>query len=84
MIVKRGEEKITGDELYLVLEKDEKEIQDPLEKDENLVRMSRNVIYKKPGYNLLADILEIDLITKNIRIYMMDEYKKVIATSEIK
>ena len=84
VIVKRGEEKITGDELYLVLEKDEKEIQDPLEKDENLVRMSRNVIYKKPGYNLLADILEIDLITKNIRIYMMDEYKKVIATSEIK
>ena len=84
VIVERGEEKITSDELYLVLEKDEKEIQDLIEKDENLVRMSRNVIYKKPGYNLLADILEIDLITKNIRIYMMDEYKKVIATSEIK
>lgn len=84
VIVERGDEKITGDELYLVLEKDEKEIQDSIEKDENLVRMSRNVIYKKPGYNLLADILEIDLITKNIRIYMMDEYKKVIATSEIK
>ena len=84
VIVKRGEEKITGDELYLVLEKDEKEIQDPLEKDENLVRMSRNVVYKKPGYNLSADILEIDLITKNIKIYMMNEYRKVIATREIK
>ena len=84
VIVKRGEEKITGDELYLVLEKDEKEIQDPIKKDENLVRMTRNVIYKKPGYNLSADILEIDLITKNIRIYMMNKYKKVIATSEIK
>ena len=84
VIVKRGEEKITGDELYLVLEKDEKEIQDSIEKDENLVRMSRNVIYLKPGYNLSADILEIDLITKNIRIYMMNEYKKVIAISEIK
>ena len=84
VVVERRDEKITGDELYLVLEKDEKEIQDPLEKDENLVRMSRNVIYKKPGYNLLADILEIDLITKNIRIYMMNEYKKVIAISEIK
>ena len=84
VIVKRGEEKITGDELYLVLEKDEKEIQDPIKKDENLVRMTRNVIYKKPGYNLSADILEIDLITKNIRIYMMNEYKKVIAISEIK
>jgi hypothetical protein len=84
VIVERGEEKITGDELYLVLEKDEKEIQDPIKKDENLVRMTRNVIYKKPGYNLSADILEIDLITKNIRIYMMNEYKKVIAISEIK
>ena len=84
VIVERGDEKITGDELYLVLEKDEKEIQDSIEKDENLVRMSRNVIYLKPGYNLSADILEIDLITKNIRIYMMNEYKKVIAISEIK
>ena len=84
VVVERGDEKITGDELYLVLEKDEKKIQDPIEIDENLVRMSRNVIYQKPGYNLSADILEIDLITKNIRIYMMNKYKKVIATSEIK
>ena len=84
VIVKRSEEKITGDELYLVLERDELESQDLRKKDENLVRMSRNVVYKKPGYNLSADILEIDLITKNIRIYMMNKYKKVIATSEIK
>ena len=84
VIVQREEEKITGNELYLVLERDEKEAQDLTGKDENLIRMSRNVIYKKPGYNLSADILEIDLITKNIKIYMMNEYKKVIATSEIK
>ena len=84
VIVEREEEKITGNELYLVLERDEKEAQDLTGKDENLIRMSRNVIYKKPGYNLSADILEIDLITKNIKIYMMNEYKKVIATSEIK
>ena len=84
VIVEREEEKITGDELYLILERDEKEPQDLIGKDENLVRMSRNVIYKKPGHNLSADILEIDLITKNIKIYMMNEYKKVIATSEIK
>ena len=84
VIVERGDEKITGDELYLVLERDKKEIQNLIEKDENLVRMSRNVLYKKPGYNLSADILEIDLITKNIKIYMIDEYKKVIAKSEIK
>ena len=84
VIVERGDEKITGDELYLVLERDKKEIQNLIEKDENLVRMSRNVLYKKPGYNLSADILEIDLITKNIKIYMIDEYKQVIAKSEIK
>ena len=84
VIVKRSEEKITGDELYLVLERDELESQDLRKKDENLVRMSRNVVYKKPGYNLSADVLEIDLITKNIRIYMMNKYKKVIATREIK
>ena len=84
VIVERREEKITGDELYLVLERTEKDIQDLIKKDENLVRMSRNVVYKKPGYNLSADVLEIDLITKNIKIYMMNEYKKVIATREIK
>tara|TARA_Y100000741_G_scaffold204537_1_gene155535 strand:+ start:405 stop:1037 length:633 start_codon:yes stop_codon:yes gene_type:complete len=84
VIVERGEEIITSDELYLVLETVKDEVQELIEKDENLVRMSRNVVYKKPGYNLSADILEIDLITKNIKIYMMNEYKKVIATSEIR
>ena len=84
VIVERGVEKINGDELYLVLEIDEKKAQDITKKDENLVRMSRNIVYKKPGYNLSADILEIDLITKNIKIYMINENKKVIATSEIK
>ena len=84
MIVKRGDEKITGDELYLILEKEEIEGQAKRGSDENLIRMSRNVLYKKPGYNLSADILEVDLITKNIKIYMIDKYKKVLATSEIK
>ncbi len=83
VIVKRGKEKITSDELYLILEKDEKD-QNSDKKDENLIRLSRNVFYEKPGYKLSADILEIDLITKNINIYMMDKNKKIYATSEIK
>ncbi len=83
VIVKRGEEKITSDELYLILEKDEKD-QNSDKKDENLIRLSRNVFYEKPGYKLSADILEIDLITKNINIYMIDKNKKIYATSEIK
>lgn len=82
--VKRGEETITGDELYLVLDQDDKIIQNAEKKDENIIRISRNVYYERPGYNLEADIVEVDLITKNIKIYMLDKYKKVIATSEIK
>ena len=84
VIVKRKDEKITGDELYLVLEKDEIEKLNENKNDENIIRMSRNIVYKKPGYDLSADILEIDLITKNIKIYMLDKNKKVFATSEIK
>ena len=80
VIVKRVDEKITGDELYLILEKEEIEGQAKRDSEENLIRMSRNVLYKKPGYNLSADILEVDLITKNIKIYMIDKNQKIKAT----
>ena len=50
-------------------------------KDENLLRMSQNVFYKKPGYTLKADIIEIDLITKNSKIYMNTDTKKVVGTT---
>ena len=40
--------------------------------------MTGNVFFEKPGYNLKTDIVEIDLITKNSKIYMKDELKKVI------
>jgi hypothetical protein len=86
VIVKKKDETITGDELYLILEQEQEEdiTQSSENKDENIIRISRNVLYKKPGYSLSADILEIDLITKNIKIYMMDKYNKVIAKSGIK
>ena len=80
----KGEEIITGDELYLVLDRDQIEIQKNPSLYENLIRITRNVVYKKPGYTLEADILEIDLITKNIKIYMLDDLKKVNAKSKIK
>ncbi len=82
--VKKSEEIITGDELYLALEHDDTTSQDMEKKEENILRMSRNVFYKKPGYTLSADILEIDLITKNIKIYMIDKYKKVLAQKKFK
>ena len=81
--VKKNNEKITGDELYLVLENNNKEILDKPNVEENLIRISYNVIYKKPGYSLKADILELDLITKNIKIYMLNEKQKILAKSII-
>ena len=81
--VKRDEEIITGDELYLVLDKKKKDDDNAII-EENIIRISNNVFYKKPGYNLKADILELDLISKNIKIYMIDKQKKVLAKSIIK
>ena len=79
--VKRDKEIITGDELYLVLENKDKKILNKTDKEENLIRISYNVMYKKPGYSLKADILELDLITKNIKIYMLNEKQKILAKS---
>ena len=84
VIVKKIDEVVTGAELYLVLEEKVDKTLKSNQQDKNLIRVSRNVFYTKPGYTLSADILEIDLITKNIKIYMTDKYKKVIATTQIK
>lgn len=75
--ITRNNEIITGEELYLILDKKI----DEDKKDENLLRMSQNVFYKKPGYTLKADIIEIDLITKNSKIYMNTDTKKVVGTT---
>lgn len=82
--VEREEETIIGDELYLVLENEKKEIGNTSLLEENLIRISNNILYKKPGYSLKADILEMDLITKDIKIFMLDKQKKVFATTVIK
>ena len=81
--VKKDKEIITGDELYLVLENNDKKILNKPDIEENLIRISHNVMYKKPGYSLKADILELDLITKNIKIYMLNEKEKILAKSII-
>ena len=82
--ISRHDEIITGDELYLVLDRDKNDFKENLDKEENLLRISNNVSFKKPGYSLEADIVEIDLITKNSKIYMKNGIKKVSATSAIK
>ena len=82
--VEREEETITGDELYLVLENEKEKTENIPLSDENLIRISNNILYKKPGYSLKADILEMDLISKNIKIFMLDKQKKVFAKTVIK
>ena len=74
----RTNEVITGDELYFVLDVTDDELKINPQKKQNLLLMTGNVLFKKPGYNLKTDIVEIDLITKNSKIYMKDELKKVI------
>ncbi len=80
----RNDETIQGKELYLVFDQTEKSLENNLEAEQNLIRISENVIVKKPGYILQADVLEIDLITKNMKVYMNNEKDKVKAISELK
>ena len=80
----RGEETIVGNELYLVLDQDEETIRKNPEIDQNLIRISHNVLFESPGYTLKADIIEIDLISKNMKIFMNNKIKKVTATGELK
>ena len=80
----RGDQTITGNELYLVLEQNDEVIEDNSDIDQNLIRISYNVLFESPGYTLKADVIEIDLITKNMNIFMNKKLKKVTATGEIK
>ena len=84
--ITRQDEVITGDKLYLVLDNEEQDSDDlsKMPKEENLIRMSNNIFFKKPGYTLKADVLEIDLTTKNTKIFMNNKLKKVMITSVIK
>ena len=39
--------------------------------------MYKNIVYNKPGTKLKADRLEIDLITKNSKIFMDNKTEKI-------
>ena len=45
--------------------------------DKNLATISNNIIYKNLNTNLQADKVEIDLISKNSKIFMNDRSKKI-------
>jgi LPS export ABC transporter protein LptC len=67
----RADEKIMSQKLEFSLKKD-------------LILISDQVVFEKPGFNLKADKVEIDLITKNSKIFMNDSTKKVVAIGENK
>jgi hypothetical protein len=50
--------------------------------NDNLASMYNNIIYNKPGTNLKADRLEIDLITKNSKIFMYNKPPPIADTTE--
>ena len=80
----RNDETITGNELYLVFDQSDALSQGISPTEQNLIRISNDVIIKKPGYILKADVLEIDLITKNTKVYMNNKNDKVQANSKLK
>ena len=45
--------------------------------NDNVASMYNNIVYNKPGTILTADRLEIDLITKNTKIFMDNKYEKI-------
>ena len=45
--------------------------------EDNFAKVSKQVIYENPSIKLNADIIEIDLITKNSKIFMIDKNKKI-------
>ena len=56
--------KITGDYLDFSLER-------------NSILISKNVIFKNPGNILKADVFEMDIVTKDTKIFMYEEEEKV-------
>jgi len=79
-IIKKNEI-INGDKLYFIMEASNNISDSINEKEENIIRLTGNVIYKKPGYTAKADIIEIDLVTKNLIIEMTKKTDRVVINS---
>ena len=45
--------------------------------NKNLMTISRNVVFKNNKSSLKADVIEVDIRTKDIKIYMYEENKKI-------
>ena len=83
VLILREDETIIGESLYLVFDQTDEELKKKSTVDQNLIRISNNVIVKKPGYILKADIVEIDLLTKNVKVFMKNKDDKVETISKL-
>ena len=83
VLILREDETILGESLYLVFDQTDEKLKKKSTVDQNLIRISNNVIVKKPGYILKADILEIDLLTKNVKVFMKNKDDKVETISKL-
>ena len=50
--------------------------------ENNIANVTDSVIYENPKGKLIADTIEIDLITKNSKIFMIDKNKKVMVLNK--
>lgn len=76
-IINEKEEKITGDELYLVYGNKDENLENKLNKPQNKAILSGNIKIENLKYQIIADVIEIDLITRNTKVYMLEKNKKI-------
>lgn len=74
--ISRDNEYISSDELHLVLSLNE-EIKKKNNYKENYITINKNITIHRPNQILRADVIEINLISKNYKIFMKNENDKV-------
>ena len=72
-----NDEKIYGDELYIVLDASEQELIKNPKKIQNKAILTGNIKILREEYKINSDVVEIDLITLDSKVYMLDNKKKV-------
>ena len=77
LIINEKEENIRGDELHLIYGISDEKLKNKFDKRQNKAILSGNIKIENLNYKIFADVVEIDLITKNTKVYMLDKNKKI-------
>ena len=80
VLIERDYETIQSEKLYLVFDTSTNSETN----EKNLIKMTNNVIYTRPGNTIKGDIFEMNLETKDSKVYMLNSKDKVIINSSIK